>query len=102
MESNIKFSIFSDHQLAVALDVMDANWTTSMHCDDDHIRGKFMFERSRCKEEILHRADNEASLKRASDKWTRERNADAYAEDYVDAMIEASRLEKVQRNEEYS
>ena len=81
----IHYNNFDDHQLTVAVEVMDNNWDTVMRgkpstspCETcGHVdRGKhtdftseYVFERSRAREEQQVRLEVENSFERARDAW---------------------------------
>jgi hypothetical protein len=59
---DINYYNLDDHQLTVALTVMDENWFVVMRSTDTRLVSQYVYERSRCQEEILHRASVERSF----------------------------------------
>jgi hypothetical protein len=61
---DINYYNLDDHQLTVALTVMDENWLTVMRSTDLRLVSQYVYERSRCQEEIQHREQVERSFNR--------------------------------------
>jgi len=81
----IHYENFDNHQLTVALEVMDRNWDVVMRGVPDPSKcetcghsnrgqhtdftSEYVFERARCREELLRRVQEYDSFERACDVW---------------------------------